>query len=80
MPELRGVIPELVSFIFGLILSALGVPSITDIGIMIIAAFQQAYPTSYGGMYIVLLRLLGWFITIDAILRIVIHSRRGEYF
>lgn len=73
MPELRGAITELISFIVGLILSVLGVPSITDIGIMIVEALQQAYPTWYGGMYIILLRLLGWFVTIDAILRIFVE-------
>jgi hypothetical protein len=80
MPELRGAIPELISFIIGLILSILGVPSITDIGIMIIQALQQTYPTWYGGMFMILLRLLGWFATIEVILRIFVQSRRQEYF
>lgn len=80
MPELTGAIPELISFIFGLILSILGVPSITDIGIMIIQVLQQTYPTWYGGMFMILLRLLGWFATIEVIIRIFVQSRRQEYF
>lgn len=82
MPELRGVIPELISFIFGLILSALGVPSIVDIGIMILMGMQNAFPSSPVNipLYIILLRVLGWFLTIDVILRIIIQFREREYF
>jgi hypothetical protein len=79
MPELKGAIPELISFIFGLVFSVLGVPSITDIGIVIISAFQQALPNPMTPIYIITLRILGWFLTIDAILRIIIHFRRREY-
>ena len=80
MPEFRGAIPELISFIFSLILSVLGVPSVTDIRIRIIQVLQQTYPTWYGGMSLILLRLLGWFVTIEVILRIFIQFRRQEYF
>jgi len=79
MPELKGAIPELISFIFSLILSALGAPSITDIGITIISAIHQAFPSSMNILYIITLRILGWFLTIDVILRIIVHFRRKEY-
>ncbi len=80
MPELKGTIPELVSFIFSLILSALGVPSIVDVGILIIMKLQEVFPSSYNILSIIVLRVFGWFLTIDAILRIIIHFGRKEYF
>jgi len=79
LPELKGAIPELISFILSLILSALGMPSITNIGIMIISAINQAFPSSMNMLYIITLRLLGWFLTLDAILRIIIYFQRKEY-
>jgi hypothetical protein len=82
MPELKGAIPELISFILGLILSFLSVPSIIDIGIKLISTMNQAFPSTMSMMpilYIIALRILGWSVSIGAILRIIIHFQKREY-
>ena len=79
MPENEGAIPELISFIFGLILAVLHVPSIADISIVILSAFHQALPNPITPSYITMLRFVGWFLTIEVILRIIIHFQRGKY-
>lgn len=71
MVEISDIIPEILSFIIGLILFILGVPSVVEIGLMIVVAVHEVYPTTYGFLYIIMLRLLGWFITIEPILRII---------
>ena len=72
MVEISDFIPEILSFIFGLLLSLMGVPSIIEIGIMIITAIQEVLPSTYGSLYIMTLRFLGWFFTIEPVLRIII--------
>jgi hypothetical protein len=88
MVEFKDLIPEISSFVMGLILTASGVPSIADLGIIIISAFQntmntmpnvpaQAYFIS--STYIIALRILGAFLEIEFPLRIIIwFSRRRE--
>jgi len=78
LPEHEGAIPELISFIFGLILTVLHVPSIADIGIVILSAFHQALPNPITPAYITVLRFVGWFLTIEVVLRIVIYFQRRK--
>jgi hypothetical protein len=86
MAQFKDFIPEFLSFIMGLILTAFGVPSVTDIGIMIISAFQNSMNTMpnisaqayfFSSMYIITLRILGAFLEIEFPLRLFIwYSRR----
>jgi hypothetical protein len=88
MVELKDLIPEIASFVVGLILTAFGVPSVTDIGIIIISAFQNAINAtpnapsqinSISSMYIITLRSLGAFLEIEVPLRVLIwFSGRGR--
>ena len=88
MVELQAVIPEIIAFIVGLLLSALGVPSVTDLGVLILTGFQntlsnlpnvpsQAYAIS--GTAIFALRFLGAFLEIEVPLRLImLFMGRGE--
>ena len=87
--EFEDLIPEFFSFIMGLILTAFGVPSITDLDIMIISAFRNAMNTMPNippqanfieSMYVIVLRVLGAFLEIEFPLRLFIwYSRKREY-
>jgi hypothetical protein len=81
MAELKDFIPEFFSFIMGLMLTAFGVPSVTDLGIRIISAFQNAMNTMpnvpaqanfTASSGIIALRILGAFLEIEFPLRIFI--------
>lgn len=86
--EFEDLIPEFFSFIMGVVLTAFRVPSVADLGIMIISAFQNAMNTmpnippqanSTASMYIIALRFLGAFSEIEFPLRLFIwySKRRG---
>lgn len=79
--EAKDFIPEIIAFVFGLFLTFLGVPSVTDLGIMIISAFQNAMNTMpnvpaqanlTANMSIFLLRLLGAVAEIEVPLRLAV--------
>ena len=88
MVEFRDLIPEFFSFVMGLILTAFGVPSVADIGIMIISGIQNAMnavpnmpaeANFIASLYIVTLRFIGAFIEIEFPLRVLIwYSRRKQ--
>jgi hypothetical protein len=80
MFELKEVVPELISLILSLILSFLGVPSIIEIGIRTISIINNVLPYYMNTYYIIMLNILGWFITAEPILRILAYLRRREYF
>jgi hypothetical protein len=86
--EAKDFIPEIVAFCLGLFLTFLGVPSVADLGIMIISAFQNAMSTmpnvpeqAYftANTSILLLRFLGAFAEIEVPLRILVwYLRRNQ--
>jgi hypothetical protein len=71
LPNLEDFVPEIASFIGGLILSAFGVPSVIDLGIMIIAKIQEVLPSAAGANALFAFHLLGWFLTFEVPLRIL---------
>jgi hypothetical protein len=79
--EAKDFIPEIIAFCFGLFLTFLGVPSVADLGIMIISSFQNAINVMpnvpaqanfTANMSIFLLRLLGAVAEIEIPLRITV--------
>ena len=92
MVEFRDLIPEFFSFAMGLILTVFGVPSVADIGILIISGIQNAMnavpnmpaeANFVSSLSIVTLRFVGAFLEIEFPLRLLIwHNRRkrnGDY-
>jgi hypothetical protein len=89
--EAKDFIPEIIAFAFGLFLTFLGVPSIADLGVMIISAFQNALSTLpnvpaqanfTANLGIFLLRLLGAVAEIEVPLRVgvwLLRRNSGNY-
>jgi len=59
MLEISDITPEIMSFVIGLVLFVLGVPSVVEILFLTVVAVHEVYPITYGLLYIIMLRLLG---------------------
>lgn len=77
--KIRGAIPELIIFIFSLILTVVGVPSVINIATQILHIRQINFPISTNMLLTILFRLFGWFLTFEAGYRIAHRWRRGKY-
>lgn len=71
MSGIGDLIPEAISFIIGLVLSALGVPSMPELLLMVAVKIQEVFPSAIGAISIFAIRLLIWFSTFEVIFRVI---------
>jgi len=71
MSGVRDLIPEAISFMAGLMLSTLGVPSIPELLLMVAVKIQEIFPSTIGAISIFTIHLLIWFSTFEVMFRVL---------